>query len=367
MQSYGISALGLAFPKTVITLKELARLRGVDANKYVVGLGCEEMAVAADGSTVVDLAIEAARKALMRWGGSIQDIGLLAMGTESPLDLSRPLSAWVAQALGIQGAVRSYEVKHACLGGTLALRQALEWKYAAVVPEKAALVIATDIALYPPASPGEPTQGAGAVAMIINTPDVAEVSPQSFAWSKPVYDFWRPIAEDYPRVDGPLSLKCYLEAAKYCFQAFCQTCTPRDLMTAYAALCFHVPFPKITVKVLKDLGQVWGWTPQEVQQVFTTKVNPYLHYNRITGNSYTASLWVSVAHALGVLKKDEVVVAFSYGSGCGAELFTLRKTSGDHNWLEDLESLKTQRHYLTAEQYDAYRKGYFRRILAPAA
>ena len=53
---------------------------------------------------------------------------MLAVGTETAVDMSRPLSAWVADRLGLKGAVRSYEVKHACYGGTLALRQAAEWR-----------------------------------------------------------------------------------------------------------------------------------------------------------------------------------------------------------------------------------------------
>ncbi len=82
--------------------------------------------------------------------------------------MSRPLSAWVADKLGLAGAVRSYEVKHACYGATLALRQAVEWKESGAAAGKAALVIAADVALYELEDPGEPTQGAGAVAMVVD-------------------------------------------------------------------------------------------------------------------------------------------------------------------------------------------------------
>jgi hydroxymethylglutaryl-CoA synthase len=367
MNSYGISALGLAFPSTAITLQELARLRGTDANKYRIGLGCEEMAICADGTTVVDLAVKAARRALARWHGNIKDIGLLVVGTESGIDFSRPLSAWVAKELDIQGAVRSYEVKHACLGGTLALRQAIDWKYAPGSANKAALVIAADAALYAPASAGEPTQGAGAVAMIVDTPEVAEIAPQSYAWSLPAYDFWRPVNEEYPRVDGPLSLKCYIDAARACFAEMLDSAKPEQFIASYQALCFHVPFPKITLKAMKDLGQGWGWNAQKIHETFTEKVEPYFYYNRLTGNSYTASLWVSVAHALAQLKKDEQLLAFSYGSGCGAELLKIRKNTHENVWLADLQAIEKERRYLTAEQYDAYRKGYYQQYLAPAA
>ena len=366
-QRYGISSMGLAFPKTVMKLDDLAQLRGIDPQKYSVGLGCYEMAIAYDGSTVTDLAVQAARKALARWSGKIADIGLLAVGTESAYDFSRPLSACVAEQLGLNGHIRSYEIKHACLGGTLAVRQALEWKYAGVTPRKAALVIATDIAAYEPNSPGEPTQGAGAVAMIVDAPTLAEIDLTSYAWTKPVYDFWRPVDESYPRVDGPLSLKNYSEAAKMCFQQIQDNLNLKPYYADYQALCFHVPFPKITLKALRDIGQAQGWTTAEINTIYATKVNPYLTYNRITGNSYTSSLWVSVAHALTEMRADQRLLAFSYGSGCGAELLQLTKTSQNQEWLEDLQALTSERKYITAQQYDLFRQQNFKTTLAKVA
>lgn len=172
----GIAALGLQLPSLAMEVGELAGLRGQDPKKYTHGLGCREMALCAPGTTVVDLAVGAAERALERWGGDRRDIGLLALGTESALDMSRPLSAWVADRLGLRGALRSYEVKHACYGGTLALRQALEWRLAGASQGRVALVIAADEALYKPADPGEPTQGAGAVAMLVGEPRVAAFS-----------------------------------------------------------------------------------------------------------------------------------------------------------------------------------------------
>lgn len=123
----GISAFGVKLPSLALPVSELARIRGVEPEKYTAGLGCGSMALCAPGQGVAELATEAARRALAHWRGDRAQIGLLAVGTESALDMSRPLSAWVAEGLGLSGAIRSYEVKHACYGGTLALRQAAEW------------------------------------------------------------------------------------------------------------------------------------------------------------------------------------------------------------------------------------------------
>ena len=132
----GISSIGLHFPSLALPVEVLADLRHVDAAKYTQGLGCKEIALCADDESIVDLAVIAAERALSRWNGNKDDIGLLIVGTESGLDMSRPLSAWVAEKLNLKGAIRSYEVKHACYGGTIGVRQATEWKLSDVSPEK---------------------------------------------------------------------------------------------------------------------------------------------------------------------------------------------------------------------------------------
>ena len=187
----GISSLGLRLPSLTLPVEELARLRGQDPDKFTRGLGCREIALCGPEEGPVELAVEACRRALGRWEGRPEDLGLLAVGTESALDMSRPLSAWIAAELGLAGSLRSYEVKHACYGGTLALRQALEWQLSGAAKGKAALVVAADVALYARCDPGEPTQGAGAVAMIVDSEGrVARIDPESHAFSEPAFDFW---------------------------------------------------------------------------------------------------------------------------------------------------------------------------------
>ncbi len=353
----GIASLGLALPPLALKLEELARLRGIDPDKYTVGLGCQEMALCPPDSGVVELAVEAARRALARWGGDPSSIGLLAVGTESALDMSRPLSAWVAEALNLKGAVRSYEVKHACYGGTLALRQATEWRLSGANRGKAALVLAADIALYAEKDPGEPTQGAGAVAMVIAEPTLATIEPQSFAYSEPAFDFWRPVGEAFPRVDGQFSLECYKRAAAECFRDLVGDGDSRAILGAFRALCFHVPFPKMVKKAVLHLGEQLGWSGEECEAMFRLQVEPTMGWNRRVGNAYTASLWIAVAEALRGLQVGERLAAFSYGSGFGSELLTL--TSGPEAanaaWGEDIERDLRTRRLVSAEEYERLR------------
>ena len=337
--SAGIASIGVQLPPLYMPVTQLAELRSVDPNKFTKGLGCMDIALCPAGYDAVTLAVGAAKRALSRWNGTVEDIGLIALGTESAKDMSRPLSAWVAEELGLSGTVRSYEVKHACYGGTLALRQALEWKWSGAGNGKAALVIASDVALYSLGDPGEPTQGAGAVAMIIDEPSVAAVSATSYPFSSPAFDFWRPVGDSFPSVDGQLSLDCYKQAVIECFSGLIGGRDSREVLAKYRALCFHVPFPKMVKKAVLHLGEELGWTPQEAEQLYLSKVEDSLEWNQLTGNAYTASLWISVARALVGLSEGTPIVAFSYGSGYGAELLELTAgpTASSAPWVADVE------------------------------
>lgn len=353
----GIASIGIHVPLLALSVEELAKLRNVDPNKYVIGLGCEKIAICPENYGIVELATEAAKRALSRWDGDLSKIAIIAVGTESAIDMSRPLSAWVAENLNLRGAVRSYEVKHACYGGTLAVRQAVEWQLSEVLPNKAALVIAADIALYGQKDPGEPTQGAGAVAMIIDEPLIAEINPISYAWSEPAFDFWRPQGERFPRVAGQLSLECYQKAATECFRALIAGRDPEIVLGEFRALCFHVPFPKMVRKAFFSACTALGWDEEKIEKIYAEKINPTMEWNRLMGNAYTASLWISVANALRGLKAGEKITAFSYGSGFGAELLTLQAgpLAQAAKWAEDFEKDMQQRKFIDAQTYDDIR------------
>lgn len=357
MTETGIASIGLHLPPLAMNVRELARLRSVDPDKYSLGLGCGEMSLCPPGFDVVRLAAGAARRALSRWDGSIEDIGLLAVGTESAVDMSRPLSAWVASELGLAGDVRSYEVKHACYGGTLALRQGLEWRWSGASRGKAALVIAADVSLYAQGDPGEPTQGAGAVAMILDAPRVASIARDSYPYSEPAFDFWRPVGDAFPTVEGALSLDCYERSTAHCFARWIGDRDPDEVLEGLAAACFHVPFPKMVKKAVRRLGASLGWDDERTARFFEDKVDPTMEWNRRCGNAYTAALWISVARALVGLETGQKLSAFSYGSGFGAELQILEAgpDAKAAAWTVDVEEDLAGRELVTPEAYTSLR------------
>jgi hydroxymethylglutaryl-CoA synthase len=355
----GIASIGLAFPSQALRMETLAPLRGVDPDKLRIGLGCREMAICPEGTDAASLASVAAARAIERWGGLANDIGLIVVGTETAKDMSRPLSAYVAESLGLAGAVRSYEVKHACFGGTVALRSALEWRLSGAARGKAALVVAADVALYAPEDPGEATQGAGAVAMIVDTPDLARVSLDSYSWSEPVFDFWRPVGEAYPRVDGKLSLDCYVRATERCFAQLVEA-EGKERLENLRAACFHVPFPKMVKKATTRLGEMMGWGEANTNAFHASRVDPYMVWNQHVGNAYTASLWVSVASALAGAAEGERIAAFSYGSGFCAELLMLEAgpKAAASDFARDYHEAIATRTKLDGPAYLAYRESY---------
>lgn len=356
-QDYGIAALGVAIPEYALPLSELAKLRNVEPSQYIDTLGCHTMALCGPNDTVVSLSAKAAKRAIEHWGKSLDNIGLVVVASETAIDMSRPLSSWVMSELGLKGNIRAYEVKHACYGGTVAVRQALEWKMSGNSHGKAALVIASDIALYAPNHSGEPTQGAGAVAMIIDTPDIAAIHPLSYAWSEPQFDFWRPIGQPYPEVNGRLSLTSYINAVLQCFAQLAPQEALGKYLDEFTYISLHVPFPKMVAKAVKRLGDYCGWDQELMLQQYQNKIFPTMQWNQQIGNSYTASLWFSVANALTRMNAAEQLLAFSYGSGCGAELLTLQCTKSQLNsaWQAELESDLATRTIIDADVYQNFR------------
>jgi len=358
-QTVGIASLGVHLPPLAMKVEELAQLRGVDPNKFTHGLGCREIALCPEGFDVVELASEAARRALSRWDGKLEDIGLVVAGTETAVDMSRPLSAFVAEKLGLSGNIRSYEVKHACYGGTLALRQAVEWKLSGASKGKAALVIAADISLYAPKDPGEPTQGAGAVAMIVDDRGgICAIDLDTFAHSEPAFDFWRPVGEAYPRVDGPLSLDCYMRGAESCFRQLIGTRDAKAALAEFGDICFHVPFPKMVKKAVVHTATALGLSEAETASLYEQKVEPTMRLNQRVGNAYTAALWLSVSHALAGKAVGARLAAFSYGSGFGTELFGL--TAGPAAkaaaWQVDVDTDLASRRLIDGAEYERLRE-----------
>src|SRR5699024_1578220 len=118
-------------------------------------------------------------------------VDLIMFGTESGIDHSKSAGIYVHQLLGLNPEARTIELKQACYGATAALQ--LAKGHIALHPESIVLVIASDIARYGLNTPGEVTQGAGAVALIMSAnPKVMVLEDENAYLTSDIMDFWRP-------------------------------------------------------------------------------------------------------------------------------------------------------------------------------
>lgn len=340
----GIHALGLAVPRRYVDMAELARARGVDPAKYLQGLGAREMAVAEPGEDTVALAALAARRALEAGGTPRDRLGLLVVGTETGVDHSKPVASFVHGLLELPAAMRVYDCQHACYGGTAGLMAAVEWIASGAADGRAALVVCSDVARYGVGTAGEPTQGAGAVAMVIaSSPALVELDVGiSGAASSHVHDFWRPLGLREAQVDGHYSVQCYLEAVATAYRGWRRRAIERDVIRTgdmaserLARICYHVPFCKMARKAhlhvrrcdLDDAGAPWDAATEDARgaEAFHRQVEPSLELCARIGNIYTGSLYLGLAGLLHAQAGELVgrrIGLFSYGSGCTSEFFT---------------------------------------------
>jgi len=235
MMTIGVGGLAVHVPRARVDLREWCTWTGQSPEKILAVVGRSFRMPGRDES-VYTMAASAALQLIERYELDPQEIGYLALGTESSTD--NAVGAIIIKGmldralidLGRKPTARSCEVpefKHACLGGMYALKSAARWA-ALEGRGRRGLVIAADIAEYERGSTGEPTQGAGAVAMLV------ERDPGLFAidlhgcGSAAAYrglDFRKPFARhftagyasatqrphDFPVFNGRYSTSCYVD------------------------------------------------------------------------------------------------------------------------------------------------------------
>jgi hydroxymethylglutaryl-CoA synthase len=313
----GIDKLHFATSHLYVDMAELATARQEEPDKYLIGIGQSRMAVIPPSQDTVTLAANAA--APMLTAADIEAIDLLIVGTESGIDNSKASAIYVARLLGLNRRVRTIEMKEACYAATAGLQLAQD--HVRVHPDKKALVIGSDIARYGLNTPGEPTQGGGAVAMLVSAdPQVLALGTESCVLSEDVMDFWRPLYHTTALVDGKYSSNIYIDYFQDVFKGYLQKTgmQPEDL----AALVFHLPYTKMGLKALRS---VLPLVDNAKQASWLAHFEHARQLNRQVGNLYTGSLYLSLLSQLltdDKLKAGDRLGLFSYGSGAEGEFFT---------------------------------------------
>lgn len=318
----GIDQIGFFTPDKYLDMVDLANARGVDPNKFLIGLGQLKMAVAEANQDAVSMGINAC---LDFWDDIDKDkIGLLVFGTESGVDQSKSAALFVKKALGLAPQVRAFEIKEACFGLTAGLLTAMD--FVRLHPDKTALVIGADIARYGLNTPGEVTQGAGAVALLVKKdPAILALDPETAAWSDDINDFWRPNTSQLAMVDGHYSQNIYLDFFEHVFGEYL---AKKDLLPDdFAAICYHLPFVKMGLKAARLVA---AKSSEEVSARLNANFDQSAEYCRQVGNIYTGSLYLGLLSLLenGELKAGDRVGLFSYGSGAMAEFYSGQLVAG---------------------------------------
>ncbi len=220
--------------------------------------------------SVYTIAATAVMRLIERYDIDPRRVGFLGLGTESSTDNSAGaviVKGMVDEALqgramaAINRNCEVPEVKHACLGGVYALKYAA--RYLALEPrDRCAIVVSADIAEYARGSSGEPTQGAGAVAMLVErdpkllSVDLAHIGSAS---SYRAVDFRKPVLrniirgtlnchfQDLPVFNGKYSTTCYLDETLHALDDMVQRMgsEPVKYYRELAAVFMHRPYHRM--------------------------------------------------------------------------------------------------------------------------
>ncbi|MDR1910558.1 MAG: hydroxymethylglutaryl-CoA synthase [Holosporales bacterium] len=350
----GIDIAAMATGHYALDLRFLAVARSVDPRKYTTGLGQDFMSVASPQEDVVTMGVEAGLRALEHVSDPTT-IRLVLFATESSVDQSKSAGIYIHHFLGLNPSCRVVELKQACYSATAALHIATA--FVRQNPAAQALIIASDIARYGLNTSGEPTQGCGAVALVVSAnPRVLVVETTTGVYTRHIMDFWRPNGQDAACVNGRYSALAYLEALSKTWADF--QCNGGGSVGQIDFMCYHTPFTKMAEKAFARHTEI-ARSIQRGGQYLPAFLPSAVLYGRRLGNCYTASLYISLLSLLENTAQDLAgarVGLFSYGSGCVAEFFTGVLAPGYQNVLfaEAHTAAIAQRALLTVSEYEAF-------------
>ena len=342
----GIDRMAFATTNDYLDLVELAKERGVDPNKFTIGIGQDLQAVVPPTQDIVTLGATAAKKLLTP--ELEKNISTVIVATESGIDNSKASAIYIKHLLGLSDFTRTVEMKEACYSATAAIQFAKG--VVALNPQETVLVIAADIARYGLNTPGEVTQGAGAVAMLISrNPHILTLEDTTVAYSKDIMDFWRPLYATEALVDGKYSTNVYIEFFLQTFTRY-QQLTGRELAD-FAALTFHMPFTKMGKKGLEGLLKDRN---DEVAQRLRPQLTASQLFSRQVGNLYTGSLYLSLMSLLqnSDLRAGSRIGLFSYGSGAEGEFYTGILEDGYEHYMNNIQEELKHRHQVSVAEYE---------------
>ena len=337
----GISDIGIHIPSPRMDLEYLIRQRVEKEPRLARHM---DRAVATTGQRAirfpnlwedtVTMAAQASRSVLQRCSADqVSGLRYLVAGTETTVDHSKPVSAYVQgmlqrAGLEVPNSLSSYQVQHACAGGTLSLVNVAGMLALSNRDSECGVVIASDVARYQAASTAEITQGAGAISLLVEaSPRLVELDLSTVGYcSQDVDDFFRPLGSSLAQVKGRYSMEVYQQNFDAAFVDHCARIgeQPEEALKAIDLFVLHTPFrnmPEVAMKKLLDrhLGlSAEGAEEFLAERGFFRGVDPIARI----GNTYSASMYLFLAfllkdryESLGEEIVGKRVLLASYGSG----------------------------------------------------
>jgi hydroxymethylglutaryl-CoA synthase len=373
----GIDSIGVYVPRLYLDLTtEWAAVRapilsGGDVDRLVGkvtdGVGVRRMAVVDAHQDCATLAAMAAKRVIDASGIDPKDIDYLAVGTETTVDQSKSIAAYVLGMLERHYGVSLVEVgapqfQFACIGATYALEAAVSRLRAGDNTKPYSLVVASDVSKYPLRTAGEYTQGAGAVALLVSENPRVLVLERGLCSTitRDERDFFRPNGQASAVVDGKYSIDVYLDCMEAAFDAYAKRVEAKmgigldRLYDAIDFFCVHVPFPRMAEYAsARIFGRLWQADPKArarlaeegvptlgsrkdceralarsplFRAAFERKVAASLSIARDVGNIYSGSLYLAFVSLLeetrGQALAGRRVLLGSYGSGASAKVLS---------------------------------------------
>ena len=388
----GLDDISIYIPRLYLDAADFAKARGLDPGKLERGLGIGQMAIVDTNQDPACLASNACLKIMQKNKLTPDKIGRLYVATESSFDESKAMNSYVIgmleQVYGQDtfGHCGGIECKFACVSGSYALYDNTNWIRAGESDDKYALVVVSDIAKYDLGSSGEVTQGAGAIAMLLNDkPRLLTFDPKVTSTSiKNEYDFYRPFGKETPIVHGQYSNLLYLIQVKNALNDYKRKVISTGLIKLKEGetildhvdyLNMHLPYSNMGKKALaylvrhewrglprwkKAIDQIGMDEPvpkdprgtiesvladaefmakdhqftklftntEEYIELYESKLASSLIASKMIGNLYTASLYLGFRSSLefeyqkGIDLNGKRVGFCSYGSGASAMIFS---------------------------------------------
>jgi len=307
----GIVGYGAYVPRYRIKVEDIAAVWGKEADRIKAGLLVEEKSVPALDEDTATISVEAARNALrMTDKVDPQEIGAIYVGSESHPYAVKPTATIVAEAIAATPSLTAADTEFACKAGTAGIQACMGLVKAGYV--KYGLAIGSDTAQGQPADALEYTAAAGGAAFIIGNDNLVAEIEDTYSFTQDVPDFWRREGASYPSHGGrftgvPGYFTHVLGAAKGMMSKL--DTKPSD----YKYAVFHMPNGKFPLRASKALGFA---EEQVIPGLVVTKI----------GNTYSGSSLLGLAAVLDIASPGDRILATSYGSGAGADSFSITVT-----------------------------------------